>query len=401
MDQFHSAQHVASTYATSIDPVRCHRPHAAHRGASWFKESFPGSVFYAVKANPHPMMIDAIAAAGINHFDVASLQEVRDIRAQIPGAVLGYLHPVKPEAAIAEAYETHGVRIFALDSEAELDKILRATGNAGDLTLCVRLAVDNSHAEMSLGRKFGATAEVAVPLLRRTRMVARELGICFHTGSQMMVPGAFDDAMSLAEEMLVASGVMVDIVDVGGGFPARYPGLEPPSMGHFTNAVQRRWSRFLAPGTAQLWCEPGRAIVAEAMSLIARVDGRRGNELYINDGVYGTLFDAGQFAWRYPVRRITPAWMTAGRDDTQSPLADFALYGPTCDDADYMKGPFPLPADIAEGDLIEIGMLGAYGATMATTFNGFGTYTDVICTDDPFGTIYDTQRGQRAIGGLV
>lgn len=377
MDQFTSADHVALSRAPD-EPVICHRPHAATRSSAWFTSRFPGTVLYAVKANPEPIILDGVAAGGVNHFDVASLKEIRSVRRRFPNATLAFMHPVKSRESIREAYLDHGVRIFSLDSHAELDKILMETGWATDLTLSVRLTVQNDHAVMSLSKKFGIGGLAAVDLLQKTRQVAERLGISFHVGSQTMVPHSYADAMDHVQQLIVESGVFVDVVDIGGGFPASYPGMEPPAIESYVQEIERRFDTFLSSGRAELWCEPGRALSAEATSLLVRVEGRRGRDLYLNDGTYGVLFDAGHFAWRYPVRAI-------GKSGAQS---EFSFYGPTCDDADFMPGPFVLPSTMAEGDYIEIGMVGAYGRTMATQFNGYGSYIDVTCTDDPFGTVY-------------
>lgn len=377
MDRYHNSKHIVRELAPD-HPVLCQRPHAATRAARWFVDNFPGKTFYAVKANPDAAMLDAILAGGVTCFDVASLVEVRDVRAQFPDVTLAFMNPVKSPEAIAEAYFDHGVRIFSLDSEAELSKIMAATDNARDLTLCVRLGVDNSDAVLSLGRKFGARGPATPELLRQTRLVAQRLGVCFHVGSQTLSPEAYVRALDTVEQVVVQSGVFVDIVDVGGGFPARYPDMEPGVMSVFCQRIEERFETFLSSDTTELWCEPGRALVAEAASLIVRVEGRRDFDLYINDGVYGSLYDAGHLGWRYPARTI-------GKDGMAAP---FRFYGPTCDDADYMPGPFFIPADTGAGDFIEIGMVGAYGRTMAGHFNGYGSYTEVICEDDPFGSIF-------------
>ncbi len=377
MDQFHSSQHVVRALAPS-NPVLCQRPHAATRAARWFVDNFPGKTFYAVKANPDRVMLNAIRAGGVEHFDVASLVEVRAVRAQFPDATLAFMNPVKSSEAIREAYFEHGVRIYSLDCESELTKIMAATDNARDLTLCVRLGVDNSNAKVSLGRKFGARGHAAPELLRHTRLLAHKLGLCFHVGSQTLDPTAYVRALDMVEQVVIQSGVLVDIVDVGGGFPARYPDMEPEAMSRFVEEIEARFETFLSTDTTELWCEPGRALVAEATSLIVRVESQRDFDLYINDGVYGTLYDAGHLGWRFPAK-------TLGRDGMAAP---FRFYGPTCDDADHMPGPFFLPAETSPGDFIEIGMLGAYGRTMAGHFNGYGSYIEVTCTDDPFGTIF-------------
>ena len=367
-------------------PVFCRRPHAVTRAARWFAGRFPGETFYAVKANPEPWVIDAVRAGGVEAFDVASLDEVRAVRAQAPDARLAYMHPIKPAAAIVEAYRDHGVRIFALDHEEELAKIVRATGGARDLTLVVRLRVPSGEAGIPLGAKFGAGEEDVVQLLAATRREAHTLGLAFHVGSQQTDPGAWDCAMDAAERAVVRAGVILDVLDVGGGFPAPYPGQASPDLGQIAARIERRFAPFLSTERSALWCEPGRALVAEGASLVIRVEARRGDVLHVNDGLYGALYDAGALGWRYPVRCLRAS---------EAPVRGFALYGPTCDDADFLPGPFELPADTEAGDLIEVGQLGAYGRCMATSFNGFGAYEETTCTDDPFGTAYDEQHTFR------
>ena len=174
-----------------VQPVTLLRPHAAQRAARFFVEKFPGKSLYAVKANPSPDLIRLLWESGITHFDVASIGEVRLARANAPDASLCYMHPVKPEESIAEAYFTHGVRTFSLDTEEELEKIVRATNSATDLTLCVRIRVSSEHSKLSLAAKFGAEPSEMKQLLIETRQVADALGICFHVGSQAMTPSAY------------------------------------------------------------------------------------------------------------------------------------------------------------------------------------------------------------------
>lgn len=363
-------------------PVLCNRPAAAKRAAEWFCERFAGSSFYAVKANPSPWIIQALAAGGICDFDVASIKEARLVRSLLPHARLGFMHPVKPRQAIAEAYHDLGVRIFSLDSQAELEKIVEATGGARDLTLCVRLAVPGGQSKISLAAKFGARGDKAAELMRNTRQVAERLGACFHVGSQTMSPSAYRDALEAVQQTVVAAGVIVDVLDVGGGFPAIYPDMSPPPLDIYIGEIERFFEQtMLVPENCELWCEPGRALAAEAASLVTRVEQRADDTLYINDGVFGTLFDAGPLGWRYPVRQL-------GAGQQGSELRPFSFYGPTCDDYDHMQGPFFLPDSIGAGDYIEIGMLGAYGAAMRTDFNGFANHLEVEVTDLPMHTQY-------------
>jgi ornithine decarboxylase len=260
---------------------------------------------------------------------------------------------------------------------------------ATDLTLCVRLRVSSSHSKLSLASKFGVHADEAAPVLMAARQVADALGICFHVGSQAMSPQAYGDAMAQVRAAIVGAGVTVDIVDVGGGFPSIYPGMEPGRLEAYFEVIHRAFEALPISYSAELWCEPGRALCAEYNSMIVRVERRRGTELFINDGAYGALFDAAHVGWRFPVRllRESPA-----NEDGETELEAFSFWGPTCDDMDHMEGPFALPTDIKAGDFIEIGMLGAYGAAMKTAFNGFGATEVFEVADEPMASQY---RGDR------
>ncbi len=374
-------------------PVTLVRPHAAHRAARYFLEKFPGTSMYAVKANPSPDLIRALWDAGITHFDVASIAEVRLVRGLLPHATLCFMHPVKGQEAIAEAYKVHGVRTFSLDSLTELDKIVEATATDGiaatDLTLCVRLRVSSSHSKLSLASKFGVAAEDSAPLLMATRQAADALGICFHVGSQAMSPQAYAEALAQVRVAIVAAGVTVDVVDVGGGFPSIYPGMEPSALDVYFEVIHRAYEALPVSYSAELWCEPGRALSAEYASVLVRVEARKDDVLYINDGAYGSLFDAAHVAWRFPVALVRDT-------DSRAKTMGFSFYGPTCDDMDFMHGPFDLPADIQAGDYIEVGMLGAYGSAMRTGFNGFTAGATVIARDEPMETAYGVTEESEA-----
>jgi ornithine decarboxylase len=368
-------------------PVAIARPHRVAAAAEWFRTHFPGEVFYAVKANPSEWVLDALWGAGIKNFDVASDAEAALVARKFPDAQIAFMHPVKSRRAIARAFHDFGVKTFALDSEDELQKILAETNNAKDLTLIVRFAVTGEGAAYPLTRKFGVTAEEAPALLRKTRQVSEEmLGVSFHVGSQCMRPDAYRTAMDAANRAIVEAGVLVDIVDVGGGFPAIYPGMSPPPMIEYVKAIKDGFESMYVAQNAKLWAEPGRALVAEAGSTVTRVELRKGDALYLNDGAFGTLFDATHLNWAFPAKllRETPS---------RAKLAPFRLYGPTCDSMDAAAGPFMLPADIAEGDLIEIGSLGAYGTAMGTRFNGFGETVTIESKDSPWPTMYGEATG--------
>ncbi|SEM43494.1 ornithine decarboxylase [Sphingomonas gellani] len=386
---FRNALDVAQALSP-VQPVTLTRPHAAARAARFFSEKFPGRSMYAVKANPSPELIQILWDNGITHFDVASIAEVRLVARTLPDATLCFMHPVKAEEAIAEAYFTHGVRVFSLDSLEELEKVQRATRHASDLTLCVRLRVSSEHSKLSLASKFGVAPHEAKALLFAARQAADALGICFHVGSQAMSPDAYAQAMERVRQAIVEAAVTVDVIDVGGGFPSVYPGMEPPALERYFEVIGRAFESLPISYSAELWAEPGRALCAEYSSLLVRVEKRRGNELYINDGAYGALFDAAHIGWRFPVKLLREPESTV-RDHP------FSFYGPTCDDLDHMAGPFELPADVGAGDFIEIGMLGAYGAAMRTAFNGFTSEQTVVLTDEPMASLYmDSDRSAVA-----
>jgi ornithine decarboxylase len=368
-----------------VQPVTLLRPHAARRAARFFIEKFPGRSLYAVKANPSADLLQILWDAGITHYDVASMGEVRLVHETLPEAVLCFMHPVKAEEAIAEAYFEHGVKTFSLDTMEELEKIVRATRGATDLNLLVRLQVSSQHAKYSLASKFGADASELKALLFAARQAADALGICFHVGSQAMSPVAFADAMELVRNAILEATVTVDIIDVGGGFPSIYPGMEPPPLEAYFQVIHAAFEALPISYSAELWCEPGRALCAEYASLLVRVEKRRGTELYINDGAYGALFDAAHVGWRFPVNLL--------RDkSSRAKPVGFSFYGPTCDDLDHMAGPFDLPADVQAGDYLEIGMLGAYGCAMRTGFNGFGVGSVHVVEDEPMASLYGAGR---------
>lgn len=365
------------------DPVHCLRPAAIASAARHFVAGFPGEVLYAVKCNPEPRVLRALWHGGVRHFDCASLPEIALVRQVLPEAAMHFMHPVKARHAIDAAFSRYAVTDFAFDTADELEKILQETVPVGlvgappTLGLFLRLAV-GSAGVYDLSGKFGASVEAAPALLRAARPHAARLGVCFHVGSQCLDARAYARAIATARKVVGRSGVPIDIIDVGGGFPVSYPDVVPPPLGDYLAAIGDA-----AAGLGQdvrLWAEPGRALVAGGGSLVVQVLLRRGDALYINDGVYGSLSDAGRPGFRFPARSLRP---DGNADDETTALRPFTLFGPTCDSADRMPGPFLLPADIEEGDWIELGQLGAYGACLRTGFNGFDGARSVEVSDPP------------------
>lgn len=381
LPKFASAQELVERMKPS-EPVHCIRPHMIKTAAKWFLTSFPGQVMFAVKTNPEPIVLKTLFRAGIRHFDVASLTEIALVARECPKAAMYYMHPVKSRESILYAYHKFGVRAYALDSLDELVKIEEMTHHAKDLALYVRITIPNEHAAYSLKGKFGTQGEEAVALLRAARNVAGKLGVCFHVGSQCMDPKGYEVALEHARALVEQAGVKIDAIDVGGGFPSVYPGMNPPALSSYMDAIR---TGLATHGFAdmEVFCEPGRALVAENGSMVVKVELRKGNALYINDGVYGSLFDAGYPGFVYPAKALRPLESFSGE------LAPFSFFGPTCDSLDAMKGPFMLPSDIREGDWIEIGIMGAYGQTMRTRFNGFGAEKQAELADNPMLSLFN------------
>lgn len=372
-----------------VDPVRpiaCGRPHLVEKAASWFTNNFAGETLYAVKANPSPWVLRSLYKAGVRHFDVASEREMELVARLFADAEMSFMHPVKSRHAIRRAYSEFGIRTFVFDCVAELNKILEETDHADDLTLFIRVGVSNQGAELPIDGKFGAPHADVVTLLKASRPLADRIGLCFHPGSQCMDPYAWSVHCEALSRMIIEADVAVDIIDVGGGFPIAYPGKEPPAMQHFADAILEAFRAMPLPNHADLWCEPGRALVAEGTSILTHVDLVKGNTLFINDGAFGTLYDAVHCSWAYPTRLIR-----ANGETPSDRLKAFRLFGPTCDSADLVPGPFFLPEDVREGDVIEIGTLGAYGVCMQTQFNGYGEVIEAFSSDTPWTSTYDRQ----------
>ena len=364
-------------------PVYCIRPESIKISTEFFKKNFPGKVLYAVKTNPNEKVLKQILSNGIHDFDVASINEIKLIKKLKPDAKLYFMHTVKSRESIEEAYFNLGVRDFALDTKDELLKILESTKQAKDLNLYIRIAISNEHAEIDLSRKFGALRSEALGLIRLCKEHAKKIGISFHVGSQCMHKISFSKAIAEVGNIIKRTKIIPDIINVGGGFPSIYPDLNPEPLNNYIEEIKKALSKLKLANMPELICEPGRAIVAESGSAIVKVVLRKKQKLYINDGTYGTLFDAGVPNFVFPNKMIS-----SGRVQSKK-LTAFSFFGPTCDSLDYMKGPFLLPNNIREGDYIELGQMGAYGLTFGTKFNGF--YSDQIfeLNDKPIMSIYE------------
>ena len=367
------------------EPVYCIRRNSIRLASRFFQNKFPGKILYAVKTNPHPVVLQTLLDSGIKHYDVASIKEIETIKNLDPEVECSYMHTVKSREDIKEAYFKYNIKTFALDTKDELIKIIESTNHAKDLRLFVRVSVSNEHAEIDLSKKFGAITSEAAGLLRLGKQYAYKLGLSFHVGSQCMHPISYAKGISEIGNIIKRTKIVPDIINVGGGFPTIYPDLVPQPMQSYFDEIKKGLKNLKLQKLPEIICEPGRSLVAESGSTIVRVNLRKKQKLYINDGTYGTLFDAGTPNIVYPSRVIKNGRVISKK------LTSFDFYGPTCDSMDYMKGPFILPNNIKENDYIELGQLGAYGLTFRTQFNGF--YSDQIfeVEDDPIMTMYNKE----------
>jgi len=360
-------------------PVYCLRPHVLRRTAQRFLDLFPGRVLYAVKCNPHPRVLQALYDAGIRHFDTASLPEIAQVREKFPEAGAYFMHPVKGRAVIQTADHVYGVDTFVVDHRHELDKVLDETGAEG-ITIVVRVTTPPVEGTFyHLAGKFGASVADAADLLKEAHSRGAQVGISFHVGSQCLIPSAYGEALKIVGQVLEQAKVPIQILDVGGGFPAQYLSNTVPPLEDFVAAIEAGCQALKLRRDCVLMCEPGRALVAEGISLVTQVQLRKNDQLYINDGIYGSLSEMVTAHLRLPSRVVRL------KSTPSTEMRQFQLFGPTCDSIDVLPGTFDLPADVTEGDWIEIDRVGAYSNALASHFNGFHPDTLVVVTDDPVG----------------
>jgi len=287
-----------------------------------------------------------------------------------------FMHPVKSRAVIKSAYRVYGVRTFVVDHVNELKKIMDETGG-DDLIVVVRVKTPAGGALYHLSAKFGAEPDEAAALLKEADKLGCETGVAFHVGSQCREPQAFSRALALVGQVLEAAGVEPVCLDVGGGFPSRYVNMDAPPLEDFIDEVRAGLRALKLKPTVEIMAEPGRALVATGCSLITQVQLRKDKQLYINDGIYGSLSETVQGGVTHPVRLVRID------DDVSDSMDQFILNGPTCDSLDVLPGTYELPSDVREGDWIEIDCVGAYSNALATNFNGFYPETFVEVFDDP------------------
>ena len=392
MQKFKSVENLVNQLRPD-KPVYCIRKNSILSASKYFQNKFPGKILFAVKTNPHPEVIKTLIKSGITQFDVASIEEIKSVRKFNQTAKCSYMHTVKSRESISEAYFKYGVKTFALDTKDELIKIIESTSGAKDLELFVRVSVSNEHAEIDLSKKFGALNSEAAGLLRLAKQHSKKIGLSFHVGSQCMHPISYAKGIAEIGNIIKRTKIVPNYINVGGGFPTIYPDLIPQSLDNYFDEIKKSLENLKINNLPEIICEPGRALVAESGSTIVRVNLRKKQKLYINDGTYGTLFDAGTPNIVFPSKMIKDS----SNKIISKKLTAFDFYGPTCDSMDYMKGPFLLPNNIKENDYIELGQLGSYGLTFRTQFNGF--YSDEIyeVEDSPIMSLYGKDANKSTL----
>ena len=374
-------------------PVYCIRKKSILSASKFFQKKFPGKILYAVKTNPNQEVIKTLIRSGIEQFDVASVEEIKAVREFSQSAKCSFMHTVKSRESIRDAYFKYGVKTFALDTKDELIKIIESTSGAKDLELFVRVAVSNEHAEIDLSKKFGALSTEAAGLLRLVKQYSSKIGLSFHVGYQCMHPISYAKGITEIGNIINKTKIVPDFINVGGGFPTIYPDLIPQSLSSYFEEIKKSLENLKLSSMPEIICEPGRALVAESGSTIVRVNLRKKQKLYINDGTYGTLFDAGTPNIVYPSKMIK----NSSNKIISKKLTAFDFYGPTCDSMDYMKGPFLLPNNVKENDYIELGQLGAYGLTFRTKFNGFFSNEIYEVDDNPIMSLYEKEDNKATL----
>ena len=382
MQKFNSVDELINNLKP-VEPVYCVRPSSIKSASTFFKKNFRGLILYAVKTNPHPRVLKELINSGITNFDVASIEEIKTISDMSQSVNCYYMNTIKNKDHIKQAYFNYKIKSFALDTKDELLKIINATENAKDLNLFIRVSISNEHAEIDLSKKFGALTSEVLGLLRLAKEHSKKIGLSFHVGSQCMHPVSYTKGIREIGNIIKKTKIIPDFINIGGGFPSIYPDLRPQPLDNYMSEINKALADLKLDFKPNIMCEPGRALVAESGSTVVRVILRKKQKLYINDGTYGSLFDAGFPNLIFPSRMISNGRMISKK------LTAFNFFGPTCDSMDYMRGPFILPNNIKEDDYIELGQLGAYGITFRTKFNGFFSNNIYEVEDKPIMSMYE------------
>jgi len=352
-------------------PLYLLHPDRFRAAARRFLDDFPGDALYAVKANPSPQALDQIWAAGIRHFDSASLGEIELVKGRFPDAICHFMTPVRLPGAAKIAFEKYGVTDFVVDCDASLDKLVAEVPDVKRLRIFVRIATPLGGAILELSSKFGTTPAEGAKLLKRVAKLGAAPALTLHVGSQCLSPFSYAQAIEMARRTATIAKIELTALDIGGGFPGPYLGNDVPPYHWYFDTIKEALQTLDRPDIPLL-CEPGRALCAEGMSLVTQVILRKTNSLYINDGTYGSFDELTLPGWTgdYPVR----AWRLDADGKAGAvggAITPFRIFGPTCDTLDVLPRPAMLPETVKDGDFLVFDYMGAYSVAVRTTFNGF------------------------------
>lgn len=356
-------------------PVYCIYPHVYRQTAQHFLAGFPGRVLYAVKANYEPQILKLLFAAGVRHFDCASLQEIELVHTTCPGATSYFMTPIRFKEDARIAQQEFGVRHFLIDHHSGLAQLLKEV-DVETTVIFARMAVSHASAQANLSSKFGAQPQDMPTLLNSIAESGAEAAFAFNVGSGVVDPEAYAYAIGVARSVLDKITFKVRLLDIGGGFPKSYPGLSVPPLEDFFSRTEHAAKNLPLAADGELLCEPGRALSAPGLSAVTAVLLRKSDRVYLNDGMYGIFWEL-RFKWQlqYASRVFRNGELLQGKTKA------FRVLGPTCDSTDELPVRLDLPADIDVGDHIEFGSIGAYSLSGRSDFNGFYSDTIVSLTD--------------------
>ena len=356
-------------------PIYCVFPHVYDESTKHFLNGFPGRVLYAVKANNHPEVVKALYAAGVRHFDCASIVEIELVSRLCTDSTLYFMNPVRFEGDARTAQQQYGVRHFVVDHHSGLAPLINEIDPEASV-IFARMAVSHESAQSDLSAKFGAQPEEIPALLKSIAESGAEAAMAFNVGTGVKDPAAYEYAIGVARGVLDQVPFKVRLLDIGGGFPKSYPGLPVPALDDYLSTTRAAAKTLSLAENGELLAEPGRALSAPGMSAVTRVLLRKPDRIYINDGLYGALWELRYKAHlRYSFRVFRNGELLEG--DTQV----LRVFGPTCDSGDELPAELELPADIDVGDHIEFGSIGAYSLSGRSDFNGFYSDDIVLITD--------------------
>jgi len=360
---FDLARELISTYGTPLLAVS--RSTIAQRYQT-MSDHLPGvELFYAAKANAHPVILQTMQAAGAS-IDICSVGELDAAYAAgftTPDRMI-HTNPCKSESNISECHQ-RGIRWFVYDDEYELDKIAKL---GLDANMILRVATSAPSCALNLSSKFGADWDEAIRLLIAARRRGLSpCGISFHIGSQCIDPHDFHPAIAKVRELYdeaIDIGIDIQLIDIGGGFPAPYRGQSLISLESYCDIVALGLHKYFAGTSARIIAEPGRVLCAEGVTLVTRVIGKSQRDgmtwYYLDDGLHGS------FSAKRPGHTDFDLLV---EHDRSTPPAPCVVAGPTCDSGDVLYRDYPLP-NLDIGAIVLVPSMGAYTSASACGFNG-------------------------------